>query len=56
MILISSSSHRNARSFQAALRLEAQKMSSEINLYHEEIASNKEQIELVSQRWLHKNL
>ena len=33
--------------FQAALRAEAQKMSNEINFYQEEIASNKEQIELV---------
>ncbi len=33
--------------FQAALRMEVQKMSNEINFYQEEIASNKEQIELV---------
>ncbi len=32
---------------QAALRMEVQKMSNEINFYQEEIASNKEQIELV---------
>jgi hypothetical protein len=33
--------------FQAALRMETQKMNNEINYYQEEIASNKEQIELV---------
>jgi hypothetical protein len=32
---------------QAALRMEAQKMNNEISFYQEEIASNKEQIELV---------
>ena len=32
---------------QAALRMETQKMNNEINYYQEEIASNKEQIELV---------
>ena len=37
-------------SFQAALRAEAQKMTQEISYFHEEIASNKEQIELVSNR------
>ncbi len=44
------SSHRKTSSFQAALRMEAQKMTNEINFYQEEIASNKEQIELVRNR------
>ena len=41
------SSNRKTFSFQAALRMDAQKLSHEINFYQEEIASNKEQIELV---------
>ncbi len=40
--------------FQAALRMEAQKMTNEINFYQEEIASNKEQIELVRNRIIQK--